>query len=309
MAILFKSDVSWSGAWEEAFRACDPDLELRAWPEVGDPDDIEFALVWQMPHGALKRLPNLKVIFSVGAGFDHLTADPDLPRHLPIVRMVEPGLTNGMSEYVVMSVLHHHRFLIDLLQQQRDTVWQEVAPVPAWHRTVGIMGLGVMGSDAAAKLQPFDFKLVGWSRTAKNLPGVTSFHGPEGLTPFLAQSEILVCLLPATPETEGIINSKTLAALPAGAGVINAARGSHVVEDDLLAALDSGHISGATLDVCRQEPLPPEHRFWRHPRVILTPHVASLTIPETAAREVCDNIRRFRSGEPLKNLVDLDRGY
>ena len=309
MALLFKSDLDRAGDWERSLMACDPALDLRVWPEAGDPADIDYALVWAPPPGALKRFPNLKVIFSVGAGIDHLKSDPELPTNVPVVRMVEPGLTAGMSEFVVMSVLYHHRFMLDYAEQRQRRHWAEISQVSTGRRRVGIMGLGVLGRDAAEKLRPFGFPLAGWSRTAKDVPGVTCYYGEEGLRSFLAASDILVCLLPLTRDTEGILKAETFAALPRGAAVINVARGGHLVEAELIPALDSGQLSGATLDVFREEPLPADHPFWRHPRIVVTPHVAAMTIPETAARAVFANIRRFEAGEALTDVVDFARGY
>ena len=309
MALLFKGDIDRGNAWQRSLLELDPTLDVRTWPDVGDPVEIEFALVWAPPEGQLKSLPNLKAIFSVGAGIDHFASDPDMPVGVPVVRMVEPGLTAGMTEFVVMSVLHHHRFMVDYANQQAAGEWHELQQVPAAKRCVGILGLGVLGTDAAEKLSVFGFQLAGWSRRAKDIPGVDCFHGPAGLTPFLNRSDILVCLLPLTPETEGILNARTFAQLPKGASVINVARGGHLVEEDLVPALDSGQISGATLDVFREEPLPEGHPFWRHPRIVLTPHVASMTNTETAAQVVLDNIRRCRAGEPLAHVVDWNRGY
>jgi glyoxylate/hydroxypyruvate reductase A len=308
MVLLFKSEVM-PEAWIGALQALEPGLEVRVWPHWGAPAEADFALVWKPPKGELANYPNLKVIFSIGAGIDHLASDPELPRHIPLVRMVDPSLTAGMTEYVVMSVLHHHRFMLDYTAQQQAGQWRLLDQIPPWRRRVGVMGLGVLGGDALAKLKVFDFDLAGWSRRPKAIPGVETFHGSEGFTEFLAGSEILVCLLPLTAETEGILNVRTFQALPRGAAVINAARGGHLVDADLLEALASGQVAGATLDVFHQEPLPAEHPFWAHPRVIVTPHAASLTIPETAARYIVDSITKARAGQPLDNVVDLARGY
>ncbi len=309
MALLLKSDIERGDAWQRALRACEPDMTVHDWPYDGDPAEIEFALVWGPPRGALRDFPNLKAIFSIGAGIDHLASDPELPDGVPVVRMVEPGLTAGMTEFVILSVLTHHRFMLDYAIQQRDKVWREIPQIAAAQRTVGIMGLGVLGSEAADKLAAFGFDVAGWSRSPKERPGIATFHGDAGLAPFLARSAILICLLPLTPETQGILNARTFAALPRGAALISIGRGAHVVEADLLAALDSGQIGGASLDVFRDEPLPSESPFWTHPRVIMTPHVASMTIPDSAAEAVVANIRRLRAGQPLEHVVDLGRGY
>ncbi|MGF1594361.1 MAG: 2-hydroxyacid dehydrogenase [Kiloniellaceae bacterium] len=309
MALLIKTDIDRGNAWAEALAANYPELKVHTWPYDGDPAAIEYALVWQPPKGELKRYPKLKAIFSVGAGVDHLASDPDLPEGVPVVRMVEPGLTAGMSEYVVLAVLNHHRFMLDYAAQRREKVWEEIPQLPAEARQVGMLGLGVLGRDVLDKLKPFGFRLAGWSRSPKSITGVTCFHGPGGLDEFLAGTDILVCLLPLTPETEDILNRETLAKLPAGAAIVSVGRGRQVVEADLLEALDSGQIGGATLDVFREEPLPQDHPFWEHPRVFMTPHIASMTVPETAVRAVVANIQRLQSGEALQHVVDLKRGY
>ena len=309
MTLLLKTDIERGDAWHRAFAELLPDMPVRNWSDPGEPAAVEYALVWQPERSALRRFPNLKAIFSIGAGIDHLSGDKDLPEGVPVVRMVEPGLTAGMVEFVVMSVLHHHRFMLDYAAQQREGRWHEIAQIPAQRRRVGILGLGVLGGACAEALQGFGFPLAGWSRRPKEIAGVESFHGAGGLTPFLNRSDILVSLLPLTAETEGILNAETLAALPRGAALISVGRGKHAVEADLLAALDAGQIGGATLDVFHEEPLPPESPFWRHPRVIVTPHVASMTIAETAAEAVVANIRRIQAGQAPLHIVDLARGY
>jgi len=309
MALLFKSDIERGDAWQRHLRTLAPDLDLREWPEIGDPADIEYALVWQPPKGELKTYPNLKVIFSIGAGIDHLSSDPELPRHVPVVRMVEPGLTAGMTEFVVMSVLYHHRFMLDYAAQRRAHEWREIEQIPAAERRVGILGLGVLGSDVAEKLRLFGFPLAGWSRSRKDVPGVESFHGGDGFLPFLNRTDILVCLLPLTADTENILDARAFAALPRGAVLVSVGRGAQVVEADLLAALDSGQLGGASLDVFREEPLPTDSLFWDHPRVVMTPHIASMTIAKTACEAVIENIRRFEAGKPLRHVVDMEKGY
>lgn len=307
--ILVKSDIERGTAWEDALRRYDPTLQTRSWSDQGDPAEIDFALVWKPPAGFLKTLPNLKIIFSIGAGIDHLSSDPELPEDVPVVRMVEPGLTGGMTEFVVMNVLFHHRYLLDYLAQQSRKEYRELVQIPAHERRIGILGLGVLGQDSAEKLRLFGFEVHGWSRSPKDVPGVTCHHGPEGLATMLGRSDVLICLLPLTAETEGIINAETLSQLPKGATLISVGRGGHVVEPDLLAALDSGQVGAATLDVTRREPLPPDSPFWDHPRVLVTPHIASMTIPESAAEAVAAAIKRYQAGQPLENVVDFKRGY
>ncbi len=309
MALLFKSDADRAELWVPAIRARLPEMEVRVWPDLGDPDEIEYTLIWKPPAGLLAGFKNLKAIFSLGAGIDHLASDPKLPPQVPVVRMVERGLTSGMTEYVVMQTLFHHRRMLDYRDQQACETWKILPFVPAWKRRVGIMGLGVLGSDAAEKLATLRLDVAGWSRSPKALDGIDCYHGSEGLEDFLARTEILVCLVPLTDETRGILNADTFAKLPAGACIINAGRGGHLVEEDLLAALESGHIDSASLDVFHDEPLPAGHPFWQHPRVVVTPHVASITVPETAIESLAANVERMEAGLPLENVVDFKRGY
>lgn len=309
MAILFQSEFDNPEDWQGALARLLPDQDVRTWPEAGAPEEIEFAIVWAPQPGELKRYPNLRAIFSLGAGVDHILGDPDLPAGVPVVRLVDPELTRQMSEYVALNVLRHHRHLPVYEHFQRKGVWRRLAAPEAASTGVGLMGLGVLGSDAARKLGPFRFRLMGWTRRLRRLEGVRCFHGREGLRPFLARTNILVCLLPLTPATTGILNAETFAALPPGAAVINCARGGHLVERDLLEALDSGHLSGATLDVFETEPLPEGHPFWSHPKITVTPHVAGMTLPRSGAGRVAANIRRLRKGEPLVDVVDLEAGY
>jgi glyoxylate/hydroxypyruvate reductase len=282
---------------------------MRVFPEIGDPAEIDAALVWKPQPGLLASLPNLKLIVSLGAGVDGLLSDPTLPRHVPIARLVDPYMTEAMSEYVLTQVLRLHRQDFLYQSQQRERVWRELPQPNAAERRVGILGLGELGSDAARKLAVMGFNVAGWSRSERRLPGIESYHGPEGLLALARRSDILVCLLPLTPETEGILNARLFAALPKGACIVNAARGAHLVEEDLMAALESGQLAAAVLDVFREEPLPPAHPFWSHPRIVVTPHAAASTHAPTAAAGVGENLRRLAEGRPLINLVDPARGY
>jgi glyoxylate/hydroxypyruvate reductase A len=308
VALMFLSPDDPAEAWRRELRARMPELEVRIWPEVGDPAEIDIALVWRAPPGELARYPNLKSILSLGAGIEWLIGDPTVP-DVPIARMVDPSLTRTMSEYVLLAVLRHHRGFDRFERAQRERRWAYRFPPQAAERQVGIMGLGALGAAIAHDLVRHGFAVSGWSRTAKALPGVTSYAGRSELHPFLHKTEILVCLLPLTAETRGILDAETFASLPHGACLINVARGAHLVEADLLAALESGHLGGATLDVFQTEPLPPESPLWSHPRVLITPHVASYCLAATAAEGVVDNIRRARSGQPLRHQVDRTRGY
>lgn len=310
LRLLFHSNADSKADWKKRLAALDPSIEVRESSAAGDPAEIEAALVWKPPPGLMASLPRLRLILSLGMGVDHIFADPELPRHVPVARLVDPDLINRMSEYCALAVLRYHRNADAYDAFQRERTWKALAGEPAGaDRRVGILGLGAIGGDLAAKLAPFGFRLAGWSRSPKTVPAVEGFHGAERLKPFLARSEIVVCLLPLTPETEGILNAAAFAAMPRGAVVINAARGGHVVEADLLAALDSGQLSAAQLDVFRQEPLPPEHPFWTHPKIRVTPHNAGITNPMSAAGQIVENLRRLRAGEPLLNVVDPARGY
>jgi glyoxylate/hydroxypyruvate reductase A len=309
MALLFRSTVDSAARWRDQLERLAREIDIRVWPNIGDPAEIDYALVWRPEPGLLASLPNLKLILSLGAGVDHLLGDPQLPHHLPIVRLVDPHMTDAMSEYVVLQVLRLHRHDLDYRAQQQEQVWRELDQENAADRRVGILGFGELGRDAAKKLKALGFDVAAWSRSEKTAAGVENYAGAGGLQHLLGRSEILVCLLPLTAETEGILNARTLALLPRGAAVVNAARGAHLIEDDLFAALASGHISAAVLDVFHDEPLPADHPFWHHPRVVVTPHVAAFTNPATAAAIILDNIRRFEEGRPLLNQIDPARGY
>jgi glyoxylate/hydroxypyruvate reductase A len=309
MRLLFKSNIDRADHWIAPLRQQMPDLEVQVWPDIGDPEAIDYALMWKPEPGLLAGLPNLKAIFSLGAGIDHLASDPYLPQHIPTTRMVDPGLTSGMTEYVVMQVLYHHRAMLDYRAQQHRKEWRELSYCAAWNRKVSVLGLGVLGRDAAEKLALLRLDVAGWARSPKQIEGVTCYHGPEGLQEIVARSEILVNLLPLTTETQGLLNQALFDRLPKGACVINVARGGHLIEADLLVALDSGQIDSATLDVFQTEPLAQESPLWTHPRVIITPHMSSITLPETASRSVVENIRRIEAGQPPHHVVDFDKGY
>ncbi|HEX9535777.1 MAG TPA: glyoxylate/hydroxypyruvate reductase A [Stellaceae bacterium] len=309
MALLFRSSIDSEARWKPRLARLMPELEVRIWPEIGDPAEIDYALVWRPEPGLLASLPNLKLILSLGAGVDHILCDPHLPPGVPIVRLVDPYMTDAMSEYIILQVLRLHRQDIDYRAQQEKGIWLELEQKNAAERAVGILGFGALGQDAARKLKGLGFDVALWGRRQRTVEGLRSYAGGAGLPALLGRSEILVCLLPLTAETEGILNASTFAMLPKRAALINAARGSHLVEEDLLAALASGRLSAAVLDVFRDEPLPAGHPFWHHPRIVVTPHIAAETHPPTAAPIIFDNIRRFEAGRPLLNRVDPAQGY
>jgi glyoxylate/hydroxypyruvate reductase len=300
--------------WTQAMKAAAPDLDVRVWPNhLGRVEDIKYAAAWLPPADVLKGFPNLKLICSLGAGVDAILGDPTLPRDIPIVRVNDPDLTTRMSEYIVLHVLMHHRQQRRLGANQKLGVWDSFPTHAASALTVGIMGMGVMGADAATKLAMLGFKVVGWSRSRKTIPGIRCFAENE-LDAFLSQTDILVSLLPATKETDGIINRALIQKLsrkgPFAAPImINAGRGRQQVEEDIITCLDNGELYAATLDVFSQEPLPRSSPLWSHPKVTLTPHAAADSDPETICRYVHQQIQNFEIGQPLQNLVDRKRGY
>jgi glyoxylate/hydroxypyruvate reductase A len=306
--LLFLSADDPAEEWRAELSARIPGLEFRIWPEAGDPAAVEVALVWRPPPGELARYPNLKAVLSLAAGVDGLLADPELPV-VPVARMVDPSLTRTMTEYVLLAALRHHREFDRFERAQRTHEWAYAYPPQAAARRVGIMGLGELGARAAAALVAHGFPVLGWSRRPKAIDGVVSYAGHGELHSFLNRADILVCLLPLTADTTGILDAATFAELPHGAFVINVARGQHLVERDLIEALDSSHLAGATLDVFREEPLPAGSPLWAHPKILVTPHVASYSVPATAADGVAANIRRALTGEPLLHQVDRARGY
>jgi glyoxylate/hydroxypyruvate reductase len=301
-------------AWVERFRVRAPQRDIRLWPErVGQAAEVTYACVWQPPCGLLAKFPHLRAIFSLGAGVDHVIKDRSLPP-VPIVRIIDPDLTMRMSEYVTLHVLMHHRRQRRYDAQQRERVWHEHDQPPASEVAVGVMGLGVLGRDAASVLRRLGFRVAGWSRTPKELPGIEPFHGPDELEPFLRRTEILVCLLPATPATAGILNVDLFRMLKrdgaaTGAYLINAGRGALQIDADVVAALDEGTLAGATLDVFSIEPLPPTSPLWTHPRATITPHNAAASDPRALVANILRQIERLESGFPLEHVVDRRAGY
>ena len=295
-------------SWRDAFATLLPDLPVRYLDDPAVPvEDVSYVFVWRPAPGRLAALPNLRLILSSGAGVDGILSDPHLPAHLPIVRMAGDETVQRMTEYVCMGALCLLRDMPRIVAAQHARRWDKFDPDRTARDTrAGVMGLGNLGAAAAQALAGLGFQVSGWSRTAKDIPGVRCF---TDLDAFLAQTDILVCLLPDTPGTRGIVNARTLARLQPGAKLLNAARGTHVVVPDLLAALDSGHLDSAMLDVFSPEPLPPESPVWTHPRIIVTPHTASLASIRSRARYVAEAITAFEQGRPLPNLFDGARGY
>ncbi len=285
-----------------------PEVGFAGSVEEADPADVRYLMAWTFPDNLATRYPNLELIFSTGAGIDQM-AGVDIPPGAKLVRMIEDGVTTLVRDYVVMGVLGLHRDLPAFLAQQRQEIWKTRDFVWPDQRQVGILGLGELGMATVNALRPFGFKLAGWSRTEKTIDGVDCYHGTDGLRDMLAGTDILVCLLPLTQETRHILNADLFGQLPKGAGLVHAGRGGHLDQDALLDALDSGHLAGAFVDVTDPEPLPAGHRLWSHPHVVLTPHIAGHSRPESAAEATIANIRRHLAGELPKGLVDPNHGY
>ena len=278
------------------------------------PETVRYAAVWKPEPGLLARFPNLQVIFNLGAGVDALLADTTLPARVPLVRVVNQDLTKRMTEYVVLHVLMHHRQQPRFVAQQAANVWNAPDQWAACDVRVGLLGLGELGRDAGEVLVRLGFKVAGWSRTLKALPGIECFSGAEGFQQFLARTDVLVALLPLTPDTKGILNRATFAGLARDGVlgrpvVINAGRGGLQIEADILAALDDGTLGAATLDVFETEPLPPASRLWSHPKVTITPHNAADSSPGAIADDVAAQILAHEAGRPLRNVVDRAKGY
>jgi glyoxylate/hydroxypyruvate reductase len=295
--------------WIERFRALMPERRVFGLVEAFDHAEVRYVASWKHPPGSLAAFPNLRILFSLGAGVDHLLGDPQLPK-VPLVRVVDADLTNRMSEYVVLHCLMHLRRQRRHDEQQRRKIWFDDRFQPGAHEVrVGIMGLGILGQDAARKLMVMGLDVAGWSRSARTLEGMQTFAGEEGLTPFLARTDILVCLLPLTEATRGILNRALFKCLArdgrlGGPILINAGRGGLQVERDILAALDDGTLQAATLDVFETEPLPPDSPLWTHPAVTVTPHNAAMSNPDSIAEQIVAQVRAVERGEPLRNVVD-----
>jgi len=307
MALLILIPERDTAALAKALKQQAPALDLRTWPDVGDPADIDYVIVWNHPAGALAQFPNLKVIASFGAGVDHIFRDPDLPANVPITRLVDDSLTRQMAEYVAGVILNHRLRLTEYREYQAAGHWRPQEPRPG--QNVCLLGLGHIGGEVARLLIRLEYTVCGWSRSPKDLPAVACHHGPDGLDRALADADYVVCLLPLTGATENILNQDLFRRMKKGAYLINAGRGGHLNEDELLDALYQEQVGGACLDVFKTEPLPADHPFWRHPRIAITPHIASLTDIDKAAAQFLENHRNMQNGRALVNTVDPGKGY
>lgn len=290
-------------------RRLDPGLEIREWPDIGNPEDVDIAMVWKMPHGELAKFPNLKLIISMAAGVDHVLSDPDRPEGVPIVRVTDPHMARSMGHWFLMNILRLHRETAHYDKLRSQKIWPAEIAFDTDSVSVGILGLGYLGVHVAQMLKAVGLRVQGWSRTEKNLDGIHSFSGRTGLDQMLSNTNYLACLLPNTPVTEGIMNLSLFNKMPRGSYVLNAGRGSQLVESDLLEALNNGQIKGAALDVFETEPLPKDHPFWTDSRILLTPHHAAEVFLPAAAKIFLKNIYSIRNNQPLMGLVNQELGY
>lgn len=293
-------------AWIKVIQELSPDLKIQVYPDISDPEEVEIAFVWQHPTGILSNFPNLKLISSMGAGVDHIVRDQSISPEIPIVRIVDDKLTWSMTNYVVMAVLNYHRQTARYKSDQKQKIWDMSSP--ELDVTIGVMGVGALGFDVIEKLRMMDFSVVGFGFSEKkNLDFL--YYSKNQLEQFLKSVNVLVCLLPLTKETENILNLDFFAKCNPGTYLINVARGKHLVDKELITAFEKGYLSGAMLDVYREEPLPTDHPFWEEDRITMTPHIASVTNPQAAAPQLIENIDRIHSNLALLNLVDRTKGY
>jgi glyoxylate/hydroxypyruvate reductase A len=310
MRILLHRADGKTDPWIKDFAKFLPEAEVEIWHAGEKCLTCDYAVVWSPPEAMLPELAQVKAIFNTGAGVDALLKFGDaIPREVPIIRLGDAGMAVQMAEYVTHAVLRYFRRFDEYEAQARAGQW---LPLPQHHKedfAIGVLGMGVLGTRVLEALAPFGFPLRGWSRNAKSMPGVQCFDGPDGLDTFLRGSRVLVCMLPLTAQTSNLIDRTNMAKLPAGAYIINVARGAHLAEPDLLTLIKSGHIAAATLDVFRNEPLPAQHPFWQEPRITITPHISALTLRRESVQQIAGKIRQFERGETVADIVDRNQGY
>jgi glyoxylate/hydroxypyruvate reductase A len=313
MQILFYSPDNKPEPWLAGLAQTLPEASVQVWQHGMDTENVvpaDYIVAWKPPAAMLAGHPRLKAVFNLGAGVDAILQLADaLPPNVPVVRLDDAGMAVQMAEYVTYAILRHFRRFDDYELQARQQQWRFLKPNDKGDFSVGILGLGVLGSRIAEAVQHFGFPLRGWSRSRKDLPGIECFAGGDELEAFLRGTRILVCVLPLTAETTQILNRSTLEKLPKGAYLINVARGAHVAESDFLALIKSDHLAGATLDVFRNEPLPAQHPFWQEPRISITPHISALTLRDNSIGQIAEKIRALEQGKPIAGIVDLSKGY
>ncbi len=309
MSLLFIAPNRNMQAWQEAILQEDPEIDIEVWPEVQQPEKIQFAVVWRHPPHSLEQFSNLKAISSLGAGVNHLLDDETLPGGVKICRVVDINLTNQMKEYMTAAVLNYRQNSFEYYRQKQQGVWQPLDRKRKKPLVIGVMGLGKIGLPVAKHFIEQGYEVKGWSKSSKEVDGIETFAGSPALDEFLAETNLLICLLPLTPQTEGILNLELFKKLKKPAYLINAGRGGHLVEEDLIYALDKDWLKGAQLDVFNEEPLPERHAFWNRSNIIITPHVAAETSPKSVAAQIVENYKRTLSGLPLKNKVNKEQNY
>lgn len=309
MSLLFISPARDMRPWKDAIQNIDSNIDIEIWPDVKKTERVQFAVCWNQPKHVLDQYPNLKAVSSLGAGVDHLLKDEALPENIEICRVVSPSLVQQMKEYVTAATLNIQRNFVNYIRQKDQKIWQPHSHSLASELSIGIMGLGKLGQPVAEQLAQMGYHVSGWARTSKEIDGVETFYGPNQRDNFLNATQILVCLLPLTQETEGVLNLNTFKRLKENAWIVNAARGEHLVDEDLIYALDSDILQGAWLDVFSEEPLPDMHTFWNRENIIITPHIASITKPDEVADQIAENYKRALSGMELNHKIDRTVGY
>lgn len=309
MKVLFVAGDPKPERWTAPIKELLPEAEVYVWDANGPAVDADYAIVWQPPVELFEREKKLKAVFNLGAGIDGLLAVPNLPPQLPIVRLEDAGMSAQMAEYVLHQLVEASRGMETYREQQREGTWKIHRPIKRSEWPVGVMGLGHIGKRVARTLAGLDYRVNGWARSEHDLEGITTFAGADNLPTFLQSTRVLVNTLPLTEETRGILNHRHLSQLMPGAVLINVGRGEHLVEDDLLKAIEDGHVARASLDVFRQEPLPSDHPFWQRPEITITPHISARTLRDATLEQITGKIRAHHNGQPITGLVDTSRGY
>ena len=309
MKIVFYSPENNIQPWLDKLGRAFPHAEVWSWEQANAARQADYAVLWAPPAELFVSQKRLKAVFNIGAGVDRLINMSDLPAGVPVVRLNDAGMAVQMAEYVCHALIRHTRRFDTYDAHASACEWTREPAIDRQAFPVGIMGLGDIGARVARAVASFDYPTLGWSRTLRSLPGITCYAGDAGLEEFLPQIRVLVCVLPLTPETEGILNATTLSKLKPNAFVINVARGRHLVDSDLLQMLASGHLAGATLDVFREEPLSPQHPFWRHPAITITPHISAITLLPESVMQIAEKIRALERGESIDGVIEPGRGY
>ncbi|MEZ4935652.1 MAG: glyoxylate/hydroxypyruvate reductase A [Saprospiraceae bacterium] len=309
MSIVIICHERFAKNWAKSFKEKLPETDVHIYPDVPSPEAIQFAAVWKAPAGVLSEFPNLKAVQSLGAGVEHIFDFQKINKQTPVARIIDPQLSEDMWEYILMLVLNYLKNTPIYFQQQLKKEWKQWRYKTIKETTVSILGLGKIGGHVAGKFSQIGFNVQGWSNSEKNIKGVKSFFGKNGFNEILNTTDILINILPLTPDTTGILNKTNLSKLKKGAYLINVGRGGHLIDTDLLELIDAGHLSGAALDVFQEEPLPGNHPFWEHPKITVMPHVAGLTNPATAVSQIIENYERMKRGEELMNVVSRGKRY